>query len=321
MVIAVRPDFADDIPIDLARRAHGHTSHVPEQRADQERAGYASTLAADMAALAALATTEEKREILAAEFARYRAGYATRVRAYLDARSRCASAMITGPARFPVERNRKRNAIADRRNQEADDFRARALAAIRRALTPELAPIMAGDDDATARLRDKLAKLERLQDDMKAANTAIRKHAKAGADAQIAALAAIGYASGAARDLLAPDFAGRIGFADYQIRNNGAEIRRLRARLESVTAAKATPDARTEHEHAAIEESAAANRIRLFFPGKPDRATRDRLKRNGFRWAPSLNAWQAYLSGQTRAFAHNFAGAPIAAAPAAEVAA
>jgi hypothetical protein len=55
------PDFASDVPEALARAAHAGTSHVPEERARQEREGYAATLAADYLALQKLADTDEKR--------------------------------------------------------------------------------------------------------------------------------------------------------------------------------------------------------------------------------------------------------------------
>lgn len=32
------------------------------------------------------------------------------------------------------------------------------------------------------------------------------------------------------------------------------------------------------------------------FEGKPDEQTREVLKRNGFRWAPSQGAWQRQLT-------------------------
>lgn len=62
---------------------------------------------------------------------------------------------------------------------------------------------------------------------MRAANTAIRKHRAAGSDAQVAALVSLGFAEPIAKELLQPDFAGRIGFADYQLQNNNANIRRI----------------------------------------------------------------------------------------------
>jgi hypothetical protein len=159
------------------------------------------------------------------------------------------------------------------------------------------------------RLREKLAKCEREQVRMKAANAAIRKHAKAGAEAQVFALVALGFSEGNARDLLKPDFAGRIGFADFETRNNGAEIRRLEARIAQVERAKATPSVETEGSNGCrLEDAPGENRIRVFFPGKPDLATRDRLKAAGFRWTPTLGCWQAYRSSNTIAIATAIAG-------------
>ena len=37
-------------------------------------------------------------------------------------------------------------------------------------------------------------------------------------------------------------------------------------------------------------------RIQLFFEGKPEPEVRDILKSNGFRWAPSVGAWQRQLN-------------------------
>jgi hypothetical protein len=35
-----------------------------------------------------------------------------------------------------------------------------------------------------------------------------------------------------------------------------------------------------------------ANRVQVRFPGKPDDATRAKLRASGFLWAPSEGAWQ-----------------------------
>jgi hypothetical protein len=150
-------DFASDIPLELARAAHRGTSFVPDERGSQERASYASTLASDYANLERYADNDDKRATLASEFERYREGYGRRYRDMLAAKSRTMSTMITGGSNFPTARNRKRGAVADKRTSELVEFRERALAAIRKKLRPELAPIMAGDDDATARLRAKSA--------------------------------------------------------------------------------------------------------------------------------------------------------------------
>lgn len=98
-------------------------------------------------------------------------------------------------------------------------------------------PIYSDDPRAVEKLRAKLEMLERLQERMKLANTAIRKHKKAGANAQVAALVAlnIGIDETGARSLLKPDFCGRIGFADYETQNNNANIRQIKERIEALT--------------------------------------------------------------------------------------
>jgi hypothetical protein len=287
-------DFAADIPLALAQAAHEGTSFVPERRADQEQARYAETLRTDFEELAKLANTPEKQAQLAEEFERYRAGYRRRAVALLQSKARCLSPMITGPARFPFERNRKRLDIADKRREELLDFRTRALAAIRKTLQPELRPIMAGDANAADRLRAKIAEAEKLQEWMKGTNATIRQHAKSGPEAQIAALVALGHSESRARQLLRPDFCGRIGFPDYALKNNNANTRRMRERLAAVDSAQETPQTVLEGHAARLEDSPAENRVRLFFPGKPAQAVRETLKANGFRWTPSLGCWQAY---------------------------
>ena len=39
-----------------------------------------------------------------------------------------------------------------------------------------------------------------------------------------------------------------------------------------------------------------ANRLQIFFEDKPDEATREALKSNGFRWSPKAGAWQRQLT-------------------------
>ena len=38
------------------------------------------------------------------------------------------------------------------------------------------------------------------------------------------------------------------------------------------------------------------NRIQIFFDEKPEGDIRQELKSNGFKWAPSKNAWQRQLN-------------------------
>lgn len=300
--------FLSDIPHSLALAAHSGNSFVPEKRAEQVREGYAAELAGIYAELAKHATTEEKRATLEEEFERFRAGYRARTRALLASQSRTVSWMIAGPSNYPVRRMEKRYMVVDKRREELLSFVERGKAAILKALHPEWRPIMSGDADACERLEEKIAIAEQKQARMKAANAAIRKFAKHGADAQVAALVELGLPEGAARELLKPDFCGRIGFPDYELTNNNANIKRMKGRLTVVLRNQQAETETAEGENARIEDCPADNRVRLFFSGKPEESVRNDLKSSGFRWTPSLGAWQAYRHPHTIAKAKEVAG-------------
>lgn len=298
--------YGADIPPELARAAHAGTSFDPERRGDQERAEYAATLERDLTNLMRLATTPEKRNTLAAEFERYRGGLRARWLKTLSARSRCLSTMIAGPSNFPARRMQKRSDVADRRWTELSEFRERALAAIRKALTPELAPIMSGDADAVERLRAKIAKEEELHALMVRVNAAHKEFLKDPATLEASDLAD---SLKARIRAYVPAYSWEPHpFAPFELTNSGANIRRLKARLELVARAKAEPGSAAEGSAARVEDCPADNRVRVFFPGKPGEDVRSTLKGGGFRWTPTLGCWQAYRHPHTLALARRVAG-------------
>lgn len=301
-------NYASDIPLSLAIAAHSGTSFSPERRGASEVSGYAAELAEVYEKLKAHATKGGTLDMLEEEFERLRAGYRAKYRAYLASRGRCVSWFIAGPSNFPARRMEKRSNIAHRRLEDLLEFKARAMKAAIRNLRPDLRPIMAGDADAIERLEEKIRKAERVQERMKAANAAIRKHKKAGREAQIAALVEQGFSDARAAALLEPDFCGRVGFADYELKNNGANIRRMKQRLEQISQAQAMPDAEIEGANGVkLQDCPSENRVRLAFPGKPSVEIRATLKKNGFRWTPSLGVWQAYRNNWSLALANQIA--------------
>lgn len=304
--------FINDIPESTARMAYGGISFTPEKRAASEREGYAALMLADWEHFNAMIRTKpELRETMEAEFARYREGYRSRLIKKLHSDSRCVSSMIAGPSNFPVRRMEKRNNVAHKRLEELLEFRKRAIGAITKKLCPELRPIMAGDADAVQSLEKKIGEAERLQERMRTANATIRKYKKQGPEFQVRQLVSLGFTEQQSRTLLEPDFCGRIGFADYQLTNNNANIRRMKERLEVLKRDKATVATEQEGDNARVEDCPADNRIRLFFPGKPAADVRERLKSCGFRWTPSLECWQAYRNFRSRLQAYKEAAAPL----------
>ena len=136
--------------------------------------------------------------------------------------------------------------------------------------------------------------LEQWQEErMKAVNRAIRiKDTEKGDEA----LGDLGFSSEQIKELRKPDSLGRVGFPDYELTNNNANIHRLETRLEELKKTKAVGTTETECEFCRIVENTDLMRIQLIFDGKPDLGVRDILKSNGFRWAPSQNAWQRSLT-------------------------
>jgi hypothetical protein len=152
--------------------------------------------------------------------------------------------------------------------------------------------ISSDDPQAVTKLREELAKLERLQDTMKKANACIRKNDRAG-------LAALGFDESRIDKLFLPDFAGRIGFPDYALTNNSANMRRIRQRIESLAHRPATSTEKQEGD-VTIREDVTENRVMLIFPGKPSEAVREILKASAFKWSPTRGAWVRFLNNAGR---------------------
>ncbi len=114
----------------------------------------------------------------------------------------------------------------------AADERAKELAG--RANSVGTAGVSSDDPEALQKLRKEFADLDKIQATMKSANAAIRQHKK-NPEACVAALCEIitGLKPAGARKLMEPDDCGRIGFADYQLQNNNANMRRILKRRES----------------------------------------------------------------------------------------
>ena len=149
------------------------------------------------------------------------------------------------------------------------------------------------DPQAAAKLEAKLVKLESAQETMKAVNAYFRKNktlegCPSLTPEQITKLQQE-MSQSWHLDKSRP-------YPAYMLSNNNAEIRRIRGRIEQVRQHEETNFAGWEFDGGRVEANKADNRLQVFFDGKPDEAARDELKANGFRWAPSVDAWQRQLN-------------------------
>ena len=270
--------------LELCTRAHYGTSHSPEQRGKYYVESYSDLLAKDLAGL-----PEEKREA-------YKTKYIALFTAWMRAKCNCLSTMIAGPSNFPVRRAQRANRTEEARCAEFTKFRERYFSALAKAARAA----KRAATDPIEELKKDIEHRETTQKIMKAANKII-KGGKATREEKILALLAIGISKDAAEKLFEKDFCGRIGFADYLLTNNLANIKRLKIRLTELEAKEvAKQEAATveteRKDGVKVVQNREADRLQIFFPGKPDTKTISSLKSKAFKWSPSNGCWQRQLT-------------------------
>jgi hypothetical protein len=191
------------------------------------------------------------------------------------------------------KRHRKDLNRIDRHFEEAKEHHDKAEYFRRRAAAAESNVVIFSDDpDATEKLVDKIERLKKRQGVMKRANQLIRKADREG-------LADLGFSEETIAKLFTQDFAGRVGFPNYALTNNSANIRRLEQRLAAIQ--NVQDDETTEEQFASgvrLVDDVEANRLQILFPEPPSEEIRRELKRNGFNWSPTAGAWQRHRSNR-----------------------
>ena len=157
--------------------------------------------------------------------------------------------------------------------------------------------ISSDDPDAIQKLTEKLEGLKAVQEKMKAANRAIRMKDTEKGNAK---LREQGYSDKEIEELRKPDFCGRIGYPDYALSNNNANIHRIEGRIKELQQRREREATSKVIKNDLYEYKIADNRHWFIFDGKPEEGVRAILKANAFKWSPSRGAWvrQASVSGQ-----------------------
>lgn len=207
----------------------------------------------------------------------------------------CPSVMISGAGNFPVRKKEKQIQAWERNHKFFNEVQ-EILKKMESVLYGN-EMILSGDEDAVGKLEEKLEKLKANQEKMKSANKMLRlKDTEKGDNL----LKDMGYTEEQISNLRTPDYCGRVGYPDYALRNNNANIRRIEGRLRNLKATKEKGTTESENQFFKVVENTEFMRLQLFFDGKPDQKVRDILKNNGFKWAPSSSAWQRQLTNNSR---------------------
>ena len=204
--------------------------------------------------------------------------------------ARVPSVMIAGPANFPTRKKEKQNAARNKNIEEWGQVQ-RLLDKIKGTGT---GGIRADHPQAIEQLEQKLGKLEHSQQTMKEVNAYYRKR-KTLDGCTILAPAEIEKLK---MSMAQPWHLADKPFPSYALSNNSAEIRRIKARITELKEYAEVGFRGWEFAGGQAVANQEYNRLQLFFEEKPSLEERSVLRKNGFKWAPSVGAWQRQLNRQ-----------------------
>lgn len=288
----------------LARQSHRHLSFSPEKRGDQIISNYSQELEEDMASMPG----EEADQ--------YMQKYIRLMRAWLVSLSGCASPMITGPSKFPVERMKKRSQWADNHYSKWREWRTKALKAIARKVkenrTPDeienerwaqVANCIRNSADTIIRIDNGLEPGLTRALFVKAIVGTIEVNAKNGSTAIVRK----------ALDLLHE--LNKIG--PKPIVTDTHSVWTLDSKAEAAAEQKSEASAKENTEYILndirIVDNYQEDRVQMFFRDKAHAMTHhDQLKGSGWNWSHKNQAWQRKLTGNAQYSALKIAaGVPL----------
>jgi hypothetical protein len=151
-----------------------------------------------------------------------------------------------------------------------------------RAAATEINHSISGDDPEAAKLyQEKLVKLEKSQEYMKAVNKAWKQGK--------AALIALGLSETESEKLSNEK---RKPCPSWMLGNNSAEIRRVKEKLETIKKLDSMEAKNIKFNGGEMVINVEINRVQIVFVDIPAPEKRALLKSHGFKWSPTQKAWQ-----------------------------
>ena len=204
------------------------------------------------------------------------------------------SPMIAGPSRYNYKKRDNQTARADAHWKEYE----------RIMQIPDRIEEL-GRPDRTVDIREagavdsldaQIAKLEALQEQMKAVNAYWRKHGTLVGCPEIPE----NLQKPMEDAVRGPGRASEKPFEDFELSSNREKIKRLKKKRDDLDATRVAGSSVREAGDIEVVEDTGDMRIRIVFPDKPEEDVRSILKRNGFRWSPSTMSWQRQLNDAGR---------------------
>ena len=267
-----------------AIQAHYGTSFSPEVRGENLIREFTEVLLDDLKQIET--ASDEQKEAYISKFKAL-------LSAWIGAKSNCISTMITGPARFPVRRAEKANRSEQNKYELFTYWRSKAKKAILKSMEPEKTYLSEID-----RYKKDLAGRQKLQEIMKASNAIIRKAKGATCTAE---LEAAGLSHDSAIKIQLPDYAGRIGFAQFNLTNNLANIHRIEGRIKEMEAKGQKATTQPEGKEIPFEGGRVVldysiDRVQIQHDKRPEYSVISLLKGAGFHWSPRNGCWMRQIS-------------------------
>jgi hypothetical protein len=267
---------------DMAIQSYYWTSFSPEKRGEQLIKDYSEELEGDIEELKLAGIIEE---IINEYTARYERFFS----AYIVAKSRTFSAMITGPANFNTRRHAKANRSEEKHYEVFREWRERAKKSIIRKSLPEKTYC-----SELVRYRSELDSMKKNHERMKEANKRIKQANKTGEDLTAFLTGTMGVAAHMI------EWTMKFGFG---LQNNNANIKRVEQRIKELETKEAARSEGAERSFSfdggEIILNYEIDRIQIFFNKRPTQDELNTWKSKGlssFNWSPSNNAWQRKIT-------------------------
>ena len=272
---------------EMALSAYRWNSFDPEKRAEEDIAFYERQLLQDL------------EEIPEGKKAQYIESYKSRLSSLFASKSRCANAMVTGPAKFNFRQNEKRENAYWNKYEEFNRWRERFLAAMKRAREAARPEEEKQEEAVRLLLEDLEQKAETIHEldtgKLRGYNRALFVSSLYN---KVATYASHGEVEIVQRAVdFITEFNSKVKKPVITARNRFFQLPEIAARMrEKLHARKNEENKEAAFEGGKVVWNHEADRLQILFDNIPDDAMRGNLKSNGFRWSPKYKAWQRQLT-------------------------